>query len=159
MSTTTLKFNLLLGCLSAMFAIAQENPALPRAEGSDTQNRASTVSYSPSQVKVLGDIEYGERGIANTYSRGPRYRAFVFSGYGGDQVEITVTGAPVHLALADSTLHQIATGSSQLCVSLPDRGPDIELWYIITNNAPTRLTFQVKKTGHQSPSLQQASLR
>lgn len=144
-----------------MFAIAQENPTPSMAEGSDHQGSVSAVSYSPSQVKVLGDIEYGERRIVNTYSRGPRYRAFVFSGYGGDQVEITVRGSAsqVHLAVADSTLNQIATGSSQLRFSLPYRGPDIELWYIITDNAPTHLTFQVKKTGHQNPTFQQASLR
>lgn len=165
MTNATLTYKLLLGCFTAATAVAlaQENPAAavqPQAADTASQS-ASVISYSPKQVRVLGDMEYGERKLATSYSAGPRYRAFVFSGYGGDQVEIMVTGAsgPVRLALADSTLNQVATGTSALCVSLPNHGPDVELWYIITDNAPTRLTFQVKKTGHENPGYQEASLR
>lgn len=161
MRKTTLTLKVLLGFSIAMLAVAQENTTVQSSQPSQGDSATSSVSYSPKQVRVLGDVEYGERKIAASFSSGPRYRAFVFSGYGGDQVEITVKGAagPVRLALADSTLNQVATGSSQLCVSLPYKGPDVELWYIITDNAPTHLVFQVKKIGHQNPTFQQAALQ
>jgi hypothetical protein len=132
-----------------MFALAQEKPTGIFAS-------ISPQSYLPAQVRVLGDVEYGQSKTAARYAAGARYRAFVFSGYGGDKVEITLkgAGAKMPVVLADSTLNQIASGTSQLSVDLPNRGPDIEVWYVLTDNTPTQFTVQVKKIGHVNSALQ-----
>lgn len=132
----------LLSLMAATFAWGQENPA-------GILTSISPHTFSPAQVRVLGDVEYGHSKTAASYASGPKYRAFVFSGYGGDRVEITLkAGAQkMPIVLADSTLNQIAAGSSRLSVSLPYRGPDVEVWYVLTPNTPTRLTVEVKKVG------------
>ena len=144
-----MKKTLIVGCMAAMFAGAQEKPT-------GILTSISPRSFSPAQVRVLGDVEYGESKTAVRYTHGPKYRAFVFSGYGGDKVEITLKGAAakVPLIVADSTLNQIAAGSSQLCVSLPNRGPDIEVWYILIENTPNQIAVQVKKVGHEDSGLE-----
>lgn len=145
-------FTALIVCFVTAIGIAQENPTAQPARFSQVPNGAPPIArtYDPTQVKVLGDIEYGESKAVPVFSPGAPYRAFVFSGYGGDQVEIIMKGVtgPLKLAVADSTLNQIATGSSYIRVSLPYKGPDVELWYIITDNTPGRVLFQVRKTGH-----------
>jgi hypothetical protein len=145
----SLKKSLILGCLAAMVAVAQEKPTGIFAS-------IAPQSYSPAQVRVLGDVEYGQSKTAARYAAGPRYRAFVFSGYGGDKVEITLKGpaAKMPIVLADSTLNQIAAGTSQLSVSLPNRGPDIEVWYVLTDNTPAQFTVQVKKIGHVNSAIE-----
>lgn len=143
-----LKKTLLLALLAGMFAMAQEKVA-------DTSASVSSVNYSPAQVKVLGAVEYGQTRTAASYVPGPRYRAFVFSGYGGDQVEIVFKGpARMPLVLADSTLNQVATGVSRICVALPNKGPDIEVWYVLTENSREQITLQVKKIGHLNAPLE-----
>lgn len=132
-----------------MFAMAQEKPT-------GILTRVSPQSYSPAQVRVLGDVEYGQSKTAARYAAGPRYRAFVFSGYGGDKVEIALKGSVANMpvVLADSTLNQIAAGTSHLSVSLPYRGPDIEVWYVLTENKPAQFTVQVKKIGHVNSAIE-----
>jgi hypothetical protein len=144
-----LKKSLILGCLAAMVAVAQEKPTGIFAS-------IAPQSYSPAQVRVLGDVEYGQSKTAARYAAGPRYRAFVFSGYGGDKVEITLKGsaAKMPIVLADSTLNQIAAGTSQLSVSLPNRGADIEVWYVLTDNTPAQFTVQVRKMGHVNSAIE-----
>jgi len=112
----------------------------------------STGGYMPTDVKILGDLDYGQTSGPVTYSTSPRYRAFVFSGYGGETVEVTVRGddGKALVAVTDSSLNQIASGTTNLRLSLPNRGPDIEVWYIVfreTDNKPARFTVQVKKLG------------
>ncbi len=133
---------LILSCLGVMLACAQENTS---------GQTGSSEAYPPAEVKILGDLDYGHSKTMTGYSTGPRYRAFVFSGYGGDQVQISVRGAlrATPIVLADSSLNPIATGSSSLSVSLPNHGPDIEVWYIITGSTPGPVTVQLKKVGHQ----------
>lgn len=143
-----MKKTLLIGFVVAMFAGAQEKPA-------GNFPSVPPRSYSPAQVHVLGDVEYGQSKTAAHYSAGPRYRAFVFSGYGGDQVEITLKGAEkIPVILADSTLNRIAAGSSHISIALPYRGPDIEVWYVLTENKPAQFTVQVKKIGHIHSALE-----
>jgi len=133
---------------AAMFAMAQEKPA-------GTLTSIPPLNFSPAQVRVLGALDYGQNRTALTYASGPKYRAFVFSGYGGDEVEISVKGAGrVPFIVTDSTLNRIAEGSSSLRISLPNRGPDIEVWYVLTDNRPAPFTLQVKKLGHQNGPLE-----
>ena len=72
-----------MGLMAAMFAGAQEKPT-----GILTSISPPTILLPKS--RYWGDVEYGQSKTAAPYSAGPRYRAFVFTGYGGDQVEITV---------------------------------------------------------------------
>ena len=132
-----------------MFAGAQEKPA-------GILTSIAPQTYSPAEVRVLGDVEYVQSMTAARYAPGPKYRAFVFSGYGGDKVEITLKGplAKMPVVLADSTLNQIAAGSAHLSVSLPYRGPDIEVWYVLTDNTPAQFTMELKKTGHVNSAIQ-----
>jgi len=141
-----IKKTVVITFFAAIFAMAQEKPA-------GTLTSLSSRSFSPAQVRVLGALDYGQNKTALAYNSGPKYRAFVFSGYGGDQVEITVKGT-VPFIVTDSTLNQIAEGSSSLRISLPNRGPDIEVWYVLTDNRPTPFTLQVKKLGHENGPLE-----
>ena len=129
---------------AAIFAAAQEKPA-------GILTSISPQAISPAQVKVLGAVDYGQNKTTISYASGPKYRAFVFSGYGGDKVQITVKGRTgrVPFIVTDSTLNRIADGFSQTSLSLPNHGPDIEVWYVLTENKPAPFTIQVNKLGHE----------
>ncbi len=78
-----MKKAIILSCLTVMMAVAQEKTAANSAV------TTTWVKYRPADVKVLGVIDYGQSrnaldGTARVAS--PRYRAFVFSGYGRDRV-------------------------------------------------------------------------
>jgi hypothetical protein len=123
---------------------------LAGAERSSAQ--AERVSYAPSDVKILGVLNYGQTSQPVEYSEAPEYRAFVFSGHGKDRVEVTVTGADqdTFIAVADPSLNVIGSGTGRLSVALPDRGPDEEAYYVVFKdwkNHPARLSLQIKKTG------------
>jgi hypothetical protein len=83
------------------------------------------------------------------YATTSRYRAFFFSGYGNERVEITTAGARSWVALADSSLNLVASSNgARLSVALPYHGPDLEVWYIVFREAevvPAGLRVQVKK--------------
>ena len=115
-------------------------------------NQGFQGSYVPANMKIVGSLNYGEISGPVLYSATPRFRAFVFNGHGGDVLQITVKSADrkAVVAVADSTLNQVATGISPLKVTLPSHGPDLEAWYVIfrePNGRPARFTVQVKKTG------------
>lgn len=108
--------------------------------------------YAAREVRVLGDLEYGQTSEPVMYSAKPPYSAFVFSAFGGETVEVTVRGADrkAMVALADASLQQLAIGDTRLRLSLPYRGPYIECWYIVFRDfekKPARFTVQVKKLG------------
>jgi len=149
----------IFGGLVASAAVAQEKgsgqgapPASPLVCAASMINKGEpAVNYGPSDVQILGDLEDGQTSKPVVYSPKPPYRAFVFSGYGCEKVEVTVNskdGTPF-LALADSSLNEISRGDSHLSIRLPYRGPDIEVWYIVfkdVNDKPASFTVQVKKT-------------
>jgi len=142
----------ILGCLAAMLAMAQEKTTDRRAaQRSQLVTAAKPVSYISDDVRVLGDLDYGQSSGWVSYSPSPHYSAFVFSAYGGESVEVAVKGADrrAFVAVADSSLNQIESGATHLSVHLPYRGPDIEVWYIVFrsfDNRPARFTVQVNKT-------------
>jgi hypothetical protein len=110
------------------------------------------VAYAPTDVKILGVLNYGQKSGPVEYSDTPQYRAFLFAGDRNDQVEVTVTGAAQNafVALADQSLNVIATGTGHLSVALPDHGPDAEMFYVVfkdQTNRPARMSVQVTKTG------------
>jgi hypothetical protein len=140
------KKGLVLSCLAVMAMVAQEKTAYNKPVTS------TWVKYLPAEVKVLGVLDYGHAQSALDHTASPRYRAFVFSGHGRDRVEITLTGATSasSFTITDSTLNQIGTGSSRVTVSLPYRGPDIEVYYIVfpaTSSKTSNVTVQVRKVG------------
>ena len=111
---------------------------------------AQSQAFSPNDMKVLGVLDNGESSKLAEYSSTPKYRAFVFEGYGRDQVEVTVTGTSqkAYVALADSSLNPIASGLGRLAVTLPYHGPDKEAFYILVRNLtnqPARLSVHLKK--------------
>lgn len=108
------------------------------------------ISYSPDDVKIVGVLNYGQKSGALESSDSPQYRAFLFAGQANDEVQVTVTGAApdAFIALADQSLKVVATGSGHLSVSLPDHGPDAEMYYVVFKNPMNRpVRVQVNKTG------------
>jgi hypothetical protein len=152
-----LKNYIVLSCLAALMAGAQEKNTNQAQVSSVVLRGAATssgcavpCSYNPADVEVLGDLQYGQTSNLVPYSPTPPYRAFVFSAFGGEKVEVTVKGADrkAFVALADSSLNQLTSGATNLSLALPYRGPDIEVWYIVfrdLDNKPGRFTVQVKK--------------
>jgi len=139
---------------------AQEKNTARTPDPSEVVHGAATssecavpCSYNASDVEVLGDLKYGQASNSVAYSPTPPYRAFVFSAFGGEKVEVTVKGVDrkAFVALADSSLNQLVSGSTNLSLSLPYHGPDIEVWYIVFRdfeNKPGRFTVQVNKVAN-----------
>jgi len=157
--------------LAALLVALTLLPAIaPRRQDSNASQAAFTRTttspgngstvFQPDSVKVLGTLDYGKPSASVNCSGS--YSAFVFEGYGGDQVEIHVNGEhqTPFVALADSALREVTRGNSQLEVSLPDHGPAIEAWYIIFQNPdqPGQVTVEVTKTGERSKILQTQAL-
>jgi len=156
------KRHVFFACLATMLAVAQEkttDPSLPQSSelvSTELRKGGLPVSYVPSDVKVLGALDYGQTSDAVDYTASPPYWSFVFSGYGGERVEAAVMGTDrkAFVAITDSSLVQIASGATRLSVRLPDRGPDIEAWYIVfrtLDNGPARFTVKVTKTENAPP--------
>lgn len=108
----------------------------------------------PSDVKIIGDIDYGQTSDPLEYSGQPRYAALVFTGKAGDQVDVTVRSADrtALVAIADGTLNQLAAGKTHLTFQLPDHGPDAEAYYIIfrdSDGKPARFTVALSRTNKQ----------
>jgi hypothetical protein len=123
-----------------------------KSAASPEQTAPQQISYAPSDVKILGVLNYGQKSAPVEYSDTPRYRAFVFEGQGNDRIEVTVSGAGQNafIAVADPSLNVIATGTGHLSLSLPDHGPDTETFYVVFKdpmNRPVRMSVQVNKTG------------
>jgi hypothetical protein len=114
------------------------------------------AAYAPESVKVLGTLDYGQTSRPVVYSKAPGYRAFVFTGDGNDQIEVTLTGAGRNtpVAVADSSLKVIGRGTGRLSLTLPYRGPDTEAYYIVFKdvNQPSRLVVRLRKTGPARPA-------
>src|SRR5580658_4067046 len=112
--------------------------------------KSAVSAYPPDDVKIVGVLNYGQKSGPVEYTDTPQYRAFLFAGQGDDQVDVRVTGAAENafIALADQGLNVIATGAGHLSASLPNHGPDAEMYYVVfkdSMNRPARM--QVNKTG------------
>ena len=149
-----MKKGAILGCLVAMLAAGQSRPPIEAVTVTDTVQRASRGSnsgtYHPGDVKVLGILDYGKTHSALDCAAKQPYRAFLFSGYGGDRVEVALKGqAAGSFVVTDSTLNEIGRGASRVTVALPFRGPDIEVYYIVfpSSHRPAPLNIQVRKVG------------
>jgi len=160
----------LLSCIAAAFLSAQEKNTHPRrrilSEHIVATTRVKSVvpsnTYSASEIRVLGDLDYGRSSGSVRYAANPPYSAFVFSAFGGETVEISVKGGDrkAMVALADSSLNRLAIGDTSLRVSLPNRGPYIECWYIVFRDfekKPANFTVQVNKLTPGAPDMPAAT--
>ncbi len=107
-------------------------------------------SFKPDDVKILGDLEYGQSSEPVECSGTPRYSAYLFPASAGDRVEVMVTGSghKAFVAIADGSLNQLASGTTRLEFLIPNHGPDAEAYYVIfrnTEDKPAQFTVQLKK--------------
>jgi hypothetical protein len=107
-------------------------------------------SFNPADVKIVGDINYGETSAPAACSSSPVYCAFVFNGRGDDRVEVAVLAdqGTALVAIADGSLSQLANGINRVSFTLPNRGPDSEAYYIVfcgKAHKPGRFTVTLKK--------------
>jgi hypothetical protein len=101
-------------------------------------------------VKVVGDLNYGQTSAPVECSGVPSYCAFVFNGQGDDRIEIDVSSAEgkAFVAIADGALAELTTGTNRVVFSLPRRGPDRETYYIVfrdSESKPRRFIVALKK--------------
>ena len=89
--------------------------------------------FPPAEVRIAGDINYGDTSAPVECATTPRYHALVFAAHGGDTVEATVTseGHRAEVSIADPSLNLVAKGDGSVTVVLPDHGPDPETYYIV----------------------------
>src|SRR5439155_4574531 len=91
----------------------------------DLSSLADKADAASSDFKVVGTLAYGN-GATALYRNGPKYRAFSFTGKGGDQVTIDVT-SPNGDAMAwllDARYHTLASNDD---ASATDTSSHIEL--------------------------------
>lgn len=148
LKNSLLLFMSLAVTLGGVVAAGQEKSADPHA--ATVSFSAQSRAYSANEIKVLGVLDDGQSGKLTEFSSTPKYRAFVFEGYGRDQVEVTVTGTnqKAYVALADSSLNPIASGLGRLAVALPYHGPDREAFYILVKSLstqPAHLTVHLRR--------------
>ena len=89
--------------------------------------------FPPAEVKIAGDIDYGNTSAPVDCATTPRYHALVFAAHGGDKVEATVTaeGHRAEVSIADPSLNLVAKGDGSVTAVLPNHGPDPETYYIV----------------------------
>jgi hypothetical protein len=112
-------------------------------------------SFPPADVKVMGDLRYGQTSAAVECSNASPYYAFVFNGKGGERVDVVVKSDDrrAFVALADPGLNQIASGTGHVTVTLPNQGPDAEAYYIVFRDSESkdaRFTVELKKLPPQT---------
>ena len=107
-------------------------------------------NFKVDDVKVVGDLSYGQTSAPVEYTGVPSYCAFVFNGRGDDRIEIDVSSAEgkAFVAIADGALAELITGTNRVVFSLPRRGPDRETYYIVfrdSESKPRRFIVALKK--------------
>jgi hypothetical protein len=107
-------------------------------------------SFQPSDVAILGDIDYSQKSAELECAAKPPFCALVFNGRSGDKVEVTVTGGAgkPFVALADGTLQELARGTGSASATLPRVADDLATYYIVfqdPDGKPGRFTVQLRK--------------
>lgn len=107
-------------------------------------------NFKVDDVKVVGDLNYGQTSAPVDCSGVSSYCAFVFNGQGDDRIEIDVNSAEgkAFVAIADGTLAELTSGTNRVVFSLPRRGPDAETYYIVfrdSESKPRRFIVALKK--------------
>jgi len=107
-------------------------------------------SFPPKDVKFLGDLQYGQTSDAVECTGASPYYAFVFKGKGGERVDVVVRSEDrqAFVAVGDPSLNRIASGTGHVTVTLPNRGPDAEVFYVVFRDSESkngRFTVELKK--------------
>jgi hypothetical protein len=107
-------------------------------------------NFKVEEVKVVGDLNYGQTSAPAECSGVPSYCAFVFNGQGNDRIEVDVSSVDgkAFVAIADGALAELTSGTNRVVFSLPRRGPDAETCYIVFRDSerkPRRFTVALKK--------------
>jgi hypothetical protein len=107
-------------------------------------------NFKVDDVKVVGDLSYGQTSAPVECSGVPSFCAFVFNGQGDDRIEIDVSSAEgkAFVAIADGALAELTRGTNRVVFSLPRRGPDAESYYIVfrdSESKPRRFMVALKK--------------
>jgi hypothetical protein len=115
-------------------------------------------TYQPAEVKIVGDLEYGQTSNPVEYTDTPRYRAFVFNGNSRDRIEVTVKSKDrkAFVAIADGSMKELVNGTTHVTLTLPDKGPDPEAYYIIfrdSDNKAGNFTVELKKVEKEIASI------
>jgi hypothetical protein len=109
----------------------------------------SAERFAPNEVRILGDIDYGQTSPALDCPGQPGYCALVFNAGGGDRVQASIKGGGENafVAFADGTLAELARGSGELSVTLP-RSEDPLTYYVLfrsSDGKPATLAVELKK--------------
>ena len=107
-------------------------------------------TLAPSDVKIVGSLDYGQTSDPVEYTGSPRYNAFVFNGNSGDQIQVVVTGKgnKVDVGIADGSLKVLKAATDRLEFTLPNHGPDLETYYLLFRDAAgnsAKFTVEIKK--------------
>jgi hypothetical protein len=107
-------------------------------------------SFPPADVKIIGDLRYGQTSEAVECSSASPYYAFVFNGKANERVDVVVKSEDrqAFVAVADPSLNQLTSGTGHVVVTLPNRGPDAEAFYIVFRDSESkdaRFTVELKK--------------
>ena len=107
-------------------------------------------SFPPADVKIMGDLNYGQTSEAVECSPASPYYAFVFNGMSRDRVDVVVKSEDrqAFVAIGDPSLNQLTSGIGHVRVTLPNRGPDAEGYYIVFRDSEgkaARFTVELKK--------------
>jgi hypothetical protein len=110
----------------------------------------AAASFQPSDVKIVGDLDYDHISAPVDCTDTPRYRALVFNGNSGDRIEVTVRGGnrKAVIAIADGSLTELAKGTTHVAFTLPNAGPDAQAYYIVirdSDDKPAQFTVELKK--------------
>ena len=103
--------------------------------------------FSPADVTILGDIDYGQTSPTLDCPGQPKYCALVFNANGGDKVQVTVSGGKALVALADGTLTELTRGTGKVVFSLP-ASQDPVTYYIVLRDEegkPGKFTVDLRK--------------
>jgi hypothetical protein len=116
-------------------------------------------TYQPADVKIVGDLDYGQTSDPVEYTNSPRYRAFVFNANSRDRIDVTVKGddRKAFVAIADGSMKELVNGATHVTFTIPDKGPDPEAYYIIfrdSDDKPAHFTVELKKVERDIASLQ-----
>lgn len=115
-------------------------------------------TFQPAEVKIVGDLDYGQTSDPIEYTDTPRYRAFVFNGNSRDKIDVTVKSddRKAFVAIADGSMKELINGTNHVTLTLPDKGPDPEAYYIIFRDSEgqaAHFTVELKKLEKNIASL------
>ena len=93
--------------------------------------------FSPADIVILGDIDYGQTSPELDCPAAPKYCALVFNAHGGDKVQATVSGGSGKslIAFADGALNELSRGSGKLVFTLPASQEPVTFYAIFRDEA------------------------